>query len=105
AEAGVSYDHLYDRDEINPEFATTDVVLVIGANDVVNPAAHRQGSPLFGMPILDVENAKNVLVIKRGQGRGFAGIENDLFYKDNCRMLYGDAQAVVGKLIQSLKTV
>jgi len=105
AEAGVPYDHLYDRDEINPEFATTDVVLVIGANDVVNPAAHRQGSPLFGMPILDVENAKNVLVIKRGQGKGFAGIENDLFYKDNCRMLYGDAQAVVGKLIQSLKTV
>ncbi|MHB1932726.1 MAG: NAD(P)(+) transhydrogenase (Re/Si-specific) subunit beta, partial [Thermoplasmata archaeon] len=105
AEAGVSYDHLYDRDEINPEFATTDVVLVIGANDVVNPAAHRQGSPLFGMPILDVENAKNVLVIKRGQGKGFAGIENDLFYKDNCRMLYGDAQSVVGKLIQSLMTV
>jgi len=105
AEAGVSYDHLYDRDEINPEFATTDVVLVIGANDVVNPAARRQGSPLFGMPILDVDKAKNVLVIKRGQGKGFAGIENDLFYKENCRMLYGDAQAVVGKLIQSLKTV
>jgi H+-translocating NAD(P) transhydrogenase subunit beta len=103
AEAGISYDKLFDRDEINPEFPTTDVVLVIGANDVVNPAAHRQGSPLQGMPILDVEQAHNVIVIKRGQGRGFAGIENDLLYKDNTRMLYGDAQAVVGKLVQALK--
>jgi H+-translocating NAD(P) transhydrogenase subunit beta len=103
AEAGISYDKLFDRDEINPEFATTDVVLVIGANDVVNPAARRVGSPLQGMPILDVDQAKNVLVIKRGQGKGFAGIENDLFYKENCRMLYGDAQAVVGKLVQALK--
>ncbi|HZK31029.1 MAG TPA: NAD(P)(+) transhydrogenase (Re/Si-specific) subunit beta, partial [Methanoregula sp.] len=91
AEAGVSYDHLFDRDEVNPEFPSTDVVLVIGANDVVNPAAHRHGSPLFGMPILDVEQAKNVVVLKRGQGKGFAGIENDLFYRDNTRMLYGDA--------------
>jgi NAD(P) transhydrogenase subunit beta len=73
AEAGVDYDHLFDRDEVNPEFPSTDVVLVIGANDVVNPAAHRQGSPLFGMPILDVEQAKNVIVLKRGQGKGFAG--------------------------------
>ncbi len=103
AEAGISYDKLYDRDEINPEFANTDVVLVIGANDVVNPAARRAGSPLQGMPILDVDQAKNVLVIKRGQGKGFAGIENDLFYKDNCRMLYGDAQQVVAKLVQALK--
>ena len=103
AEAGVAYDHLFDRDEINPEFPSTDVVLVIGANDVVNPAAHRQGSPLFGMPILDVEQAKNVVVLKRGQGKGFAGIENDLFYRDNARMLYGDAQETVGKLVQSLK--
>ena len=103
AEAGISYAQLFDRDEVNPEFATTDVVLVIGANDVVNPAARRAGSPLQGMPILDVDRAKNVLVIKRGQGKGFAGIENDLFYKDNTRMLYGDAQQVVGKLVQSLK--
>ncbi|MGA8542440.1 MAG: NAD(P)(+) transhydrogenase (Re/Si-specific) subunit beta [Thermoplasmata archaeon] len=103
AEAGINYDKLFDRDEINPEFATTDVVLVIGANDVVNPAARRQGSPLQGMPILDVDQAKNVIVIKRGQGKGFAGVENDLFYKDNCRMLYGDAQQVVGKLVQALK--
>jgi H+-translocating NAD(P) transhydrogenase subunit beta len=103
AEAGINYDKLFDRDEINPELANTDVVLVIGANDVVNPAARRVGSPLQGMPILDVDKAKNVLVIKRGQGRGFAGIENDLFYGDNTRMLYGDAQAVVGKLVQALK--
>jgi NAD(P) transhydrogenase subunit beta len=103
AEARVAYDHLFDRDEVNPEFPSTDVVLVIGANDVVNPAAHRQGSPLFGMPILDVEQANNVIVLKRGQGRGFAGIENDLFYRDNTRMLYGDAQETVGKLVQALK--
>jgi NAD(P) transhydrogenase subunit beta len=103
AEAGVPYDHLFDRDEINPQFASTDVVLVIGANDVVNPAAHRQGSPLFGMPILDVENAKNVVVLKRGQGKGFAGIENDLFYRDNTRMLYGDAGDSVQKVVAALK--
>jgi NAD(P) transhydrogenase subunit beta len=103
AEAGVTYDHLFDRDEVNPEFPSTDVVLVIGANDVVNPAAHRQGSPLFGMPILDVEQAKNVIVFKRGQGKGFAGIENDLFYRDNTRMLYGDALESVGKLVQAFK--
>jgi NAD(P) transhydrogenase subunit beta len=103
AEAGIPYDHLYDRDEINPEFPDTDVVLVIGANDVVNPAAHRQGSPLFGMPILDVEQAKNVIVLKRGSGKGFAGIENDLFYRDNTRMLYGDAKETIGVLVQALK--
>lgn len=103
AEAGISYDHLFDRDEINPEFQSTDVVLVIGANDVVNPAAHREGSPLFGMPILDVEQAKNVIVLKRGQGRGFAGIENDLFYRDNTRMLYGDAKVSLGTVVQAVK--
>jgi len=103
AAAGGAYDRLFDRDEINPEFPSTDVVLVIGANDTVNPAAHRQGSPLFGMPVLDVEQAKNVIVLKRGQGRGFAGIENDLFFRDNTRMLYGDAQETVGKLIQAVK--
>jgi len=103
AEAGINYDKLFDRDEINPEFGQSDVVLVIGANDVVNPAARRVGSPLQGMPILDVDQAKNVIVVKRGQGKGFAGIENDLFYKDNTRMLYGDAQQVVGKLVTALK--
>ena len=103
AEAGISYDKLFDRDEINAEFPSTDVVLVLGANDVVNPAAHRKGSPLEGMPILDVEQAKNVIVIKRGQGKGFAGIENDLFYRDNTRMLYGDAQESLARLVQELK--
>jgi len=103
AEAGIDYGKLFDRDEINAEFPSTDVVLVIGANDVVNPAAHRAGSPLQGMPILDVDQAKNVIVIKRGQGKGFAGIENDLFYRDNCHMLYGDAQQAVGKLVSELK--
>jgi NAD(P) transhydrogenase subunit beta len=101
AEAVVAYVHL-SIGTINRS-SCTDVVLVIGANDVVNPAAHRQGSPLFGMPILDVEQAKNVIVLKRGQGKGFAGIENDLFYRDNTRMLYGDAQESVGKIVQALK--
>ena len=103
AEAGVPYDHLFDLDEINSEFATTDVVLVIGANDVVNPAARRKGTPLYGMPILIVDQAKNVLVLKRGQGKGFAGISNELFYADYTRMLYGDAQVSVGKLVVALK--
>ncbi len=103
AEAGISYDKLFDRDEINAQFPATDVAFVIGANDVVNPAAHRQGSPLYGMPILDVELAKTVIVNKRGQGKGFAGVENDLFYRDNCRMLYGDAQTAVGQLVSELK--
>ena len=103
AEVGISYDKLFDRDEINAEFPTTDVVLVIGANDVVNPAAHRQGSAIYGMPILDVEQAKSVIVNKRGQGKGFAGIENDLFYRDNCHMLYGDAQKAIGDVVSELK--
>ncbi|MER3554174.1 MAG: NAD(P) transhydrogenase subunit beta [Meiothermus sp.] len=103
AEAGVPYEELYDLEDINPEFPQADVAVVIGANDVVNPAAHRQGSPLYGMPILDVDKAKNAIVIKRGQGKGFAGVENELFYADNTRMLYGDAQNVLGQLVQSLK--
>ncbi|HEU4742755.1 MAG TPA: NAD(P)(+) transhydrogenase (Re/Si-specific) subunit beta [Meiothermus sp.] len=103
AEAGVPYEKLYDLEDINPEFPQTDVAVVIGANDVVNPAAHRQGSPLYGMPILEVDQAKNAIVIKRGQGKGFAGVENELFYADNTRMLYGDAQSVLGQLVQSLK--
>ncbi len=103
AEAGVAYDKLYDLEDINPEFPQADVAVVIGANDVVNPAAHRKGSPLYGMPILDVDKAKNAIVIKRGQGKGFAGVENELFFADNTRMLYGDAQGVLGQLVQSLK--
>lgn len=106
AEAGVPYDKLFDLDEINPEFATTDTVLVIGANDVVNPSARKDpSSPIYGMPILDVANAHNVLIIKRGQGKGFSGIENSLFTLDNSRMLYGDGQDVVNKLVQAVKTI
>ncbi len=104
AEAGVPYDKLLDLDEVNPEFQNTDAVLVIGANDVVNPSARTQpSSPIYGMPILDVNHAKQVLVIKRGQGKGFSGIENSLFTLDNTRMLYGDGQDVVNKLIQAAK--
>ena len=106
AEAGVPYDLISDLDEINPEFATADVALIIGANDVVNPdARNKPDSPIYGMPILNADKAKNVIVIKRGQGRGFSGIENTLFYMDNTRMLYGDGQEAVMRLIQSIKSL
>jgi len=104
AEAGVPYDLIHDLDEINPEFPQADVALVIGANDVVNPAAREdRGSPIFGMPILDVDKAGTALVIKRGRGTGFAGIENRLFYGDATRMVFGDAQDVAGRLVQGVK--
>jgi len=104
AEAGVPYDLISDLDEINAEFETADVALVIGANDVVNPVARTdKGSPIYGMPILNADKAKNVLVIKRGQGAGFSGIENHLFYLDNTRMVYGDAQKVAASLIHAIK--
>jgi NAD(P) transhydrogenase subunit beta len=106
AEAGVPYDLIADMDDINPEFPNTDVALVIGANDVVNPVAKTDpASPIYGMPILDVALAKNVIVIKRGRGTGFAGIENALFYADNARMLYGDGQAAAGELVAALKAL
>jgi len=106
AEAGVPYDLIADMDDINPEFPNTDVALVIGANDVVNPVARTdKSSPIYGMPILDVAKAKNVIVIKRGRGKGFAGIENALFYADNTRMLYGDGQAAASELVAGLKTL
>jgi len=104
AEAGVPYEVLFDLEEINAEFSSCGVALVIGANDVVNPAARSdKSSPIYGMPILNVDQAENVLVIKRGKGVGFAGIENELFYKDNTRMLYGDAQDMVNELVQTSK--
>jgi NAD(P) transhydrogenase subunit beta len=103
AEAGVPYDLLEDRDEANRAFQDVDISLVIGANDVVNPAARIQGTPIYGMPILDVDKSKNVVVLKRGAGKGFAGIENDLFYMDKTKMLYGDAQESISKVIQELK--
>ena len=104
AEAGVPYDLISDIDEINAEFETADVALIIGANDVVNPDARtNKGSPIYGMPILNADKAKNVIVIKRGQGQGSSGIDNALFGLDQTRMLYGDAQAAVGQLIQAVK--
>jgi len=104
AEAGVPYDLIYDLEEINAEFKSADVSLVIGANDVVNPVAKTDpSSPIYGMPVLDVEDSHNVIVIKRGQGRGFAGIDNALFLADNTRMLYGDGQAMAGELLQEVK--
>jgi len=104
AEAGVDYDNILDLDEINPEFPTADVALVIGANDVVNPVARSNpDSPIYGMPILDADKAHNVIVIKRGKGAGFSGIENHLFYADNTQMLYGDGQKAVGELIAGIK--
>ncbi|HEY6453523.1 MAG TPA: NAD(P)(+) transhydrogenase (Re/Si-specific) subunit beta [Steroidobacteraceae bacterium] len=106
AEAGVPYDLIADLDEINSEFETADVALIIGANDVVNPVARNdKSSPIYGMPILNADKAKNVVVIKRGQGAGFSGIENALFYLDNTRMLYGDGQAAVSALIAAVKAV
>jgi NAD(P) transhydrogenase subunit beta len=106
AEAGVPYDLIHDLDDINDEFPTADVAVVIGANDVVNPAARDDaGSPIYGMPILDVDKAQTALVVKRGRGTGFAGIENRLFYADNTRMVYGDAQDVVSKLVSGVKRV
>jgi len=104
AEAGVPYDLISDLDEINAEFDTADVALIIGANDVVNPDARtNRASPIYGMPILSADKAKNVIVIKRGQGQGFSGIDNALFGLDQTRMLYGDAQSAVGQLIQAIK--
>jgi NAD(P) transhydrogenase subunit beta len=106
AEAGVPYDLIVDMDDVNPEFPATDVALVIGANDVVNPLAKTDpASPIYGMPILDVSLAKHVIVIKRGKGTGFAGIENALFYADNTRMLYGDGQAAMASLVAEVKVL
>jgi len=106
AEAGVPYDFIADMDDINPEFANTDVSLVIGANDVVNPVAKTDpASPIYGMPILDVVESKNTIVIKRGKGTGFAGIENALFYADNTRMLYGDGAEAASALVSELKAM
>jgi NAD(P) transhydrogenase subunit beta len=106
AEAGVPYDLIYDESEINSEFETADVALIIGANDVVNPVARTdKSSPIYGMPILNADKAKNVIVVKRGQGAGFSGIENALFFLDQTRMLYGDGQAVAAELVQAVKAL
>ena len=104
AEAGVPYDLIFQLEDINDDFAAADVALVIGANDVVNPAARTdKASPIYGMPILNADQAKQVYVVKRGEGKGYAGIQNALFYGDNCNMVYGDAQAVLVKMIEAVR--
>jgi NAD(P) transhydrogenase subunit beta len=103
AEANVPYDRLKEMDEINEDFADTDVALVIGANDVVNPLAREEGSPISGMPILDVDQAQHVIVLKRGRGTGFAGIPNPLFSNEKTQMLFGDAKPSVEALVSGVK--
>jgi len=103
AEADIPYDRLIEMDDINGDFPQTDVALVIGANDVTNPAARTDtGSPIFGMPILDVDKARTVMVIKRGMSPGFAGIDNPLYYLDKTLMLFGDAKAFVNSIVHEL---
>lgn len=104
AEAGVPYDYIYDLNDINNDFATTDVVIVLGANDVVNPSARTdKNSPIYGMPILNVDYAKQIFVVKRGKGAGYSGVVNTLFFNEKTRMVYGDAKQVITKMIQVLK--
>lgn len=106
AESNVQYDKLKEMEDVNPEFAQTDVVLVVGANDVVNPAAKTDpASPIFGMPILEVETAKSVVVNKRSMKPGYAGIENQLFFRDKTQMLFGDAKKVLSELVSELKAL
>jgi NAD(P) transhydrogenase subunit beta len=103
AEANVPYDQLYDLDAINPEFSQTDIVLIVGANDVVNPAARTQtDSPIYGMPILDADAAASIIVVKRSMRSGFAGVDNELFYLDKTQMLFGDAKKVIGGVVDEL---
>ncbi|MFP4133227.1 MAG: NAD(P)(+) transhydrogenase (Re/Si-specific) subunit beta [Halothece sp.] len=104
AEANVPYTQLYDMDDINPQFEQTDVALVVGANDVVNPGArHDAGSPIYGMPILEVDKAKQTIVIKRSLGTGFSGIQNELFFADKTTMLFGSAKEMLGELVSEVK--
>jgi NAD(P) transhydrogenase subunit beta len=104
AEADVPYEQLKEMDDINPEFARTDVALVIGANDVTNPAARNEtGSPIYGMPILDVDKAQSVIVLKRSMASGFAGIDNPLFYDQKTAMLFGDAKSSVGEVLAEIQ--
>ena len=106
AEAGVPYDIIFDMEDINDEFKEADVAIVIGANDTVNPAARtNKSSPIYGMPVLNVDMAKQVYVVKRGQGKGYSGVENALFYADNTQMVYGDAQKVMVNMIQAIKSL
>ena len=103
AEANVPYSELYELEQINPDFPSTDVAVIVGANDVVNPDARdNPGSPIAGMPILEVDHAKLAIVLKRGKGRGFSGLENPLFFKEKTAMLYGDAKETLTNLVQAV---
>ena len=103
AEAEVPYTALAEMDDINPDMPQVDVVIVVGANDVVNPAArHDKASPIFGMPIINADKAKTVIAIKRSMNPGFAGIENELYSADNCLMAFGDAKAVLGDIVKAM---
>ncbi|HLD69648.1 MAG TPA: NAD(P)(+) transhydrogenase (Re/Si-specific) subunit beta, partial [Candidatus Omnitrophota bacterium] len=105
AEADVPYDQLFEMDAINPVIDTIDVAVVIGANDVVNPAArHDKSSPIYGMPIINADKARTIFVLKRSMATGFAGIENELFYFDNTRMLFGDAKQTLQALVAEFKS-
>ena len=104
AEANVPYDQLYEMEQINPYFAEADIALVVGANDVTNPAARNdKSSPLYGMPILEVDRARSIIVLKRSMRPGFSGVDNDLYYNPNCMMLFGDAKESLNKLFAALK--
>ena len=106
AEANVPYDQLYEMEQINPYFAEADIALVVGANDVTNPAAkNNKSSPLYGMPILEVDRAKSIIVLKRSMRPGFAGVDNDLYYNEKCMMLFGDAKDSLTKLISEMKSL
>lgn len=106
AEADVPYEKLVEMDDINPDMPNVDVAIVVGANDVVNPAAYNDpGSPIYGMPIIDAHLAKNIIIMKRGMGKGYAGIENGLFFNDKTRMLFGDAKNSIQKLVTEIKTM
>jgi NAD(P) transhydrogenase subunit beta len=105
AEADVPYDRILDMDQINSDFPQADVALVVGANDVTNPAARtREDSPIYGMPVLDVASARTVMVVKRGMSTGFAGVDNELYHLDKTLMLFGDAKDVASRLVRELET-
>ena len=106
AEANVPYEQLVEMEQINPEFPQADIVLVVGANDVTNPAAkNNKSSPLYGMPILEVDRARSIIVLKRSMRPGFAGVDNDLYYNEKCMMLFGDAKESITKLIGEMKSL